>query len=434
MNGIIAEVNGTRYLIDEVEVIRVTYYSKSQTSSLTIFGCSYNRDDGTIENRYGCVNSRNEVVIICDYIQIEIENDYYFCYKNIQDSHDSLSYMFDSNGIPVFRSPKSNRITKFHGYDRVQINTECPLCVGEKDGLYGILFATGEEMLPPIYKEISINWKEKYITTISDTIKQLVYLYELQSWVRMPKDCYYVRRDSGLIVIRKDNLLAALNEKGEINIPFIYNQLNIYPDFVIATSPIDQKKTFLSRNSYGFKTCFEIVLNGYEDFLLTCDYLLRGYIKIINNSHQGLFSLKENKILIKPVLKMDYKLFPESIGEGAIGFKINDIYGFMDFEGNILFTLEQFAYIDNDKRYPWPKKYSFFQGFSDGIVKVCLGRGRDVVESYNREGVKVKVETSRYYSIYDNRYTEADMWDAMTEGQEGEMPEGFSGDYSFMGH
>lgn len=434
MNGIIAEVNGTKYLIDEVEAIRVTYYSKSQTSSLTIFGCSFNMDDGTIENRYGCVNSRNEVVIICDYIQIKIENDYYFCYKNIRDSHDLLSYMFDSNGIPVFRSPKSNRITKFYGYDRVQINTECPLCVGEKDGLYGILFATGEEMLPPIYTEISINWKEKYITTINDTIKQLVYLYELQYWVRMPKDCYYVRRESGLIVIRKDNLLAALNEKGEINIPFIYNRLNIYPDFVIATSPIDQKKAFLSRNSYGFKTCFEIVLNGYEDFLLTSDYLLRGYIKIINNSHQGLFSLKENKILIKPVLKMDYKLFPESIGEGAIGFKINGIYGFMDFEGNILFTLEQFAYIDNDKRYPWPKKYSFFQGFSDGIVKVYLGRDRDVVESYNREGVKIKVETSRYYSICDNRYTKADMWDAMTEGQEGEMPEGFSGDYSFMGH
>lgn len=35
---------------------------------------------------------------------------------------------------------------------------------------------------------------------------------------------------------------------------------------------------------------------------------------------------------------------------------------------------------------------------------------------------------------YCSRVTEEDVWDAMTDGMYGDMPEGFDGDYSFLGY
>ena len=37
------------------------------------------------------------------------------------------------------------------------------------------------------------------------------------------------------------------------------------------------------------------------------------------------------------------------------------------------------------------------------------------------------------YDGYDDTDWERDTWDALTDGQYGDMPEGFDGDYSFLG-
>ncbi len=37
------------------------------------------------------------------------------------------------------------------------------------------------------------------------------------------------------------------------------------------------------------------------------------------------------------------------------------------------------------------------------------------------------------YDSYDDTDWERDTWDALTDGQYGDMPEGFDGDYSFLG-
>lgn len=49
----------------------------------------------------------------------------------------------------------------------------------------------------------------------------------------------------------------------------------------------------------------------------------------------------------------------------------------------------------------------------------------------------IEEEESVDYSDCDDclyEYNERDVWDAMTDGMYGDMPDGFDGDYSFLGY
>lgn len=107
-------------------------------------------------------------------------------------------------------------------------------------------------------------------------------------------------------------------------------------------------------------------------------------------------------------------------------------YGFMDFNGYILFTINRFFVFEGKKNRQIKVPVFFhFGGFKNGVVYV--GRG-NYTEKYDKSGHLLETKwTKCSYGDNDIDYA-AETWDAMTDGMYGDMPDGFDDDYSFLGH
>ena len=107
-------------------------------------------------------------------------------------------------------------------------------------------------------------------------------------------------------------------------------------------------------------------------------------------------------------------------------------YGFMDFNGYILFTINRFLVFEGKKidRCKVPVFFRF-GGFKNGVVIVDRG---DYTEKYDKSGHLLETKWTRCsYGDNDIDYA-AETWDAMTDGMYGDMPDGFDDDYSFLGY
>lgn len=103
----------------------------------------------------------------------------------------------------------------------------------------------------------------------------------------------------------------------------------------------------------------------------------------------------------------------------------------MDFNGNILFTINRFRVVNGKKISTSMTPVYFHRGFKNGFVYV--GRG-NYTEKYDKSGHLLETKWTRCsYGDNDIDYA-AETWDAMTDGMYGDMPDGFDDDYSFLGH
>ena len=106
------------------------------------------------------------------------------------------------------------------------------------------------------------------------------------------------------------------------------------------------------------------------------------------------------------------------------------MYGFVDFEGNILFRIEKGLCIDGKKTSINIPVFFRYGGFKNGIVHVDRG---NFCEVYDKKGNLIEKKWTRSQSDDTPYNYEEEAWDAMTDGMYGDMPENFDGDYSFMG-
>ena len=106
----------------------------------------------------------------------------------------------------------------------------------------------------------------------------------------------------------------------------------------------------------------------------------------------------------------------------------------MDFNGNILFTINRFFVFEGKKIDGFKIPVFFhFGGFKNGVVIVDRG---NYTEKYDISGHLLETKskwTKCSYGDNDIDYA-AETWDAMTDGMYGDMPDGFDDDYSFLGH
>ena len=70
----------------------------------------------------------------------------------------------------------------------------------------------------------------------------------------------------------------------------------------------------------------------------------------MKNGLQGIFCIEDKEIVLEPKINEEYYLYTDTIGENAIGFSTKQgEYGFMDFNGYILFTINRFLVFEGKK-------------------------------------------------------------------------------------
>ena len=63
-----------------------------------------------------------------------------------------------------------------------------------------------------------------------------------------------------------------------------------------------------------------------------------------------MFYIEDKEIVLEPRINEEYYLYTDTIGENAIGFSTKQgEYGFMDFNGYILFTINRFFVFEGKK-------------------------------------------------------------------------------------
>lgn len=89
-----------------------------------------------------------------------------------------------------------------------------------------------------------------------------------------------------------------------------------------------------------------------------------------------------------------------------------------------------------------PLEYNIWKFYGKDYPTIKFFKGEDehivTFQSLNPSlADEVDEDTADFLSHYDNSYDDYDMrdtWDAMTDGQYGDMPEGFDGDFDFLGY
>lgn len=149
----------------------------------------------------------------------------------------------------------------------------------------------------------------------------------------------------------------------------------------------------------------ELIADGYEDIKEFND----GLAAAKKNGKWGYID-KKGKVVI-PFRFAKAKSFSD--GLAAVAFKIR--YGYIDRHNN---TIIPFKYIEAGD----------FQEGTASVETSNNGYGE-----ISKDGLVIEWETPSNNGRDDYDY-ERDTWDAMTDGQYGDMPDGFDGDYDFLGY
>jgi len=126
--------------------------------------------------------------------------------------------------------------------------------------------------------------------------------------------------------------------------------------------------------------------------------------------------------------------FIDKEGKIAIPFRFTKARSFSDGLAAVAFKI-RYGYIDKHNKTVIPFKYIDAFEFREGHANVYTSNdGYGVI---SKDGVVVEwtnKEQHDSYDDYDDTDYMRDSWDAMTDGMYGDMPDGFDGDYDFLGY
>lgn len=441
MKDKIVDIEGKKFLMNfsDNSFLEIVDYNEPKINTLTPFSYidteetkSYFSDINYVKEKkkWGCINERNEVVIPCVYDNIDVCNNTFTGIKGLK------RFDFDAEGVPIYkyRINGIEKTTRFTGWQYVERFDDKPISIGAKDGKIGILKIDGSLFLSPEYDFICIDWFKKCITTKKDNVTtQILYFEQKKSWSPIPSGFSFYKEQLDLYVLKKNDLFAGMDKNRNFVIAPLFNSLEIFRNVIIGT--YNGKKGVLSRTETVNKSFYAPILQFvYDDIKKglgwSCGTL--SHLVIVKDGLQGVFCIKDKKILFEPKINEEYNLYTDTIGENSIGFRSKQgEYGFMDFNGNILFTINRFRVVNGKKISTSMIPVYFHRGFKNGFVYV--GRG-NYTEKYDKSGHLLETKWTRCsYGDNDIDYA-AETWDAMTDGMYGDMPDGFDDDYSFLGH
>ena len=441
MKDKIVDIEGKKFLMNfsDNSFLEVADYNEPKINTLTPF--SY-IDTGETSERYfgdinyskenkkwGCINGRNEVVIPCIYDNIDIGDNIFTGVKGLK------RFDFDAEGVPIYkyRINGIEKTTRFIGWQYVERFDDKPISIGAKNGKIGIVKIDGSPFLPPEYDSICIDWSKKCITTEKAGVTtQILYFEQKKCWSPIPSEFSFYKEQLDLYILKRNGLFAGMDKAGNFVIAPSFSSLEIFRNVIIGT--YNGKKGALSRTETITSSFYAPILPFvYDDIKIRTACGTLSHLIIVKNGLQGIFCIEDKEIILEPRINEEYYLYTDTIGENAIGFSTKQgEYGFMDFNGYILFTINRFLVFEGKKidgcKIP---VFFHFGGFKNGVV--IVGRG-DYTEKYDKSGHLLETKWTRCsYGDNDIDYA-TETWDAMTDGMYGDMPDGFDDDYSFLGH
>lgn len=207
---------------------------------------------------------------------------------------------------------------------------------------------------------------------------------------------FLLTSDSDYVVIRKNGKYGVIDNNNKCVIECKYDSVRPFKEGRAAVL-IGFDWSFI--NEYG-----ETIANGFEEV----EDFSEGFAAVKKNGKWGYINTYGKTIIPYRFSKAD----SFSDGLAAVAFKT------------------KYGYIDKHNKTIIPFKYEEALSFEEGVAEV---RNQDGSGTISKDGIIIdwKYKEKPYY---DNTDYARDTWDAMTDGQYGDMPEGFDGDYDWLGY
>lgn len=427
--------NGVKYLkgIDNNKLYEVSDYIELHESSFVIIGLIIDskecydllgRNYMKYTKLWGCIDSMMNVVIPFIYQRMQRE---FNCiraekevgYNRVFESPEYDSYYFNQYGVPVIYSTKKEMV----GWDWVK-DSDCKcISIAQKDGKQGIVRNDGSIFMEPVYKKVEIDFSIPLITVTSDeNIRtDIVYRKEIRSWRVLPVGYRYLCFSYDLyVLLNKNHLEYAVDKQFNIVVPPWFDHIQVYNKYIVVKR--NGKFGIISRNKTIFINDLKNPIYAPVSKIEFDDVKIYGNRAIITrNSLQGVIDLENGNTLCSPAIPMEYQILLGTLNDNAIAFKTKQRqYGYFDLDGHLLFEIK----IEDDKI-----NESSIRAFKNGKVHLKSNKYQYV---FNKDGSYERTRiVQRYWGETYHNY-EAERWDALTDGMEGDYP-GSGVDYDMLG-
>lgn len=367
------------------------------------------------QNMYGCINNNFEEVIKCQFTYMSIYSDkaYSVSLRNpleiYNDDRKYFNFLINHSGVPInIINTQENGLNKqtiieFEEYIAIT-SFRSNLAIGlSKNGKLGVVRSNGSTFLEAIYDDIKLNLNESHIyTQIGNEPSIILYLPKKKIWSRLPKEYKFEEYNiyEKVFILKYKDKYTAIDFNGINIIPPIYQKIQFKGDYIIAKN---------ENNKVGV-----VLRNNYLNTIIPFEYtniiqLNKEYFYIIKDENVGLYYMSEKRILILTILPIKIQLFPQYLGDGLIGYKLNSEKGFINFNGE-----KQFTFNGN-----------FKTGFKNGFAYIIQNNKCIKVDKLGNKLEETEIIIDKNKNEEDDIYwTEEDSWDTMTDGMYGKYPSG----------
>ncbi len=378
------------------------------------------------ENRYGVIDNKGNIILHTAFRKIS------YVPREFQNTSFDLFIVESETGVFLFNytnKTESKEYCAITGYSNEYF-------LFEEDGKFGLLDNCGAVFVKAIYnKSIYLDDFKYFLYTELLGFRFRIFFENNKFYGKIPIDkyenCVYiedgVRTLDGFYITYKNNKYGLLNNFGKTIVDPCLDEVYLYDGTI---KPYTKIHFF----NVGFGKYINII-----------------YIIVKKNNKYALYDIISGECKIEECEEMEFVFGPRqrlSKTFDFIKFKKNDEIGYVTAGGFIL-DKQHFDMFTLDANYWIISKngkcgvlnmtgFEYIPCIYDDIKHISTG-----LFLVHENGVEKKVgkDYEEYEdSLYDSRpyYSQREMmedtWDAMTDGQYGDMPDDFDGDFDFLGY
>lgn len=374
------------------------------------------------DNRYGVINNEGNYILHTSFRKILYQKK---CFQNLV-----LDLFIVESETGVFLYNYTNRVESKEYNAIIDYSNEYFLF--EENGLYGLIDNDGVVIANAAYGKRKFEYcSKKYLYTKLLGCEFAIYFEKNKLYGTIPIGKYEkcVKLGTllnGFYITYKKGKYGLLDSRGETIVKPYLNKVYLYGG---------KLKPYNEINFTNRKPC----KNVHIIFIITKKY-----------NKFALYDVVSGECKISNCEEMNFVIGPKKIGpkeDDFICFRKNGEIGYVTTGGFIIdkchfddFYLEEdFWIVSKNGKWGvlWFTGFEYLPCIYDDIKR--FNRGQYLV---HEDGVEKIVGTdfdSIYYEepepyYYSSREIMQDTWDAMTDGQYGDMPEGFDGDFDFLGY
>lgn len=226
--------------------------------------------------------------------------------------------------------------------------------------------------------------------------------------------------DEGYAVVKKDGLYGFVDHNNQIVIACSFCYAEPFSEETAIVKTSGKTGCHYQSRYYRYPSRTEQIEDGTWGLVNLRGELIADGYEDIKEFNDGLAAAKKNG-------KWGYI---DKKGKVVIPFRFVKAKSFSDGLAAVAFKI-RYGYIDRHNNTIIPFKYIEAGDFQEGTASVETSNNG--YGEISKDGLVIEWETPSNNGRDDYDY-ERDTWDAMTDGQYGDMPDGFDGDYDFLGY